>query len=229
MPSIPAFEAAYCGLITPPICAATELRLMIRPRPRLRMSGSRACVTRKHDLRSPLMISSQSASVISSSFCGRAMPALFTRMSIGPSAARTSPARPLHVGSDRDIRRDRDRPAAQRADPFAHRVRIRGARPVVHRDIGARFSERDCDGSSDAAAGAGHESDASGEFRRINFQFPTPNAQSSCCRATIIRASRSQYSGCRNGRLQLWKLGVGSWELSRAPYRPSGSAKATSP
>jgi len=34
-----------------------------------------------------------------------------------------------------------------------------GARPVVHRDIGARFSERDCDGSSDAAAGAGDECD----------------------------------------------------------------------
>ena len=58
---------------------------MMRPHLRVRMAGRKAWVTRKQDFRLTSINSSQSRSVISSRGCWRAMPALFTRMSISPS------------------------------------------------------------------------------------------------------------------------------------------------
>lgn len=59
----------------------------IQPHRTARIPGSTVSVTRNTDLRLTASCSSQSCSVIWSRGCGRAIPALFTRMATGPSAS----------------------------------------------------------------------------------------------------------------------------------------------
>src|ERR1700730_4449368 len=69
--------------------------MMIRPHLRVRSPGSAAWVTEKAELRLTRIISSQSSAVIWSSGLTGLMPALLTRMPIGPSwlsVSRTSAA-----------------------------------------------------------------------------------------------------------------------------------------
>ncbi len=112
-----------------PACAATEDMLMMRPQWRARIPGSTACVTRKHDVRLDAIMSFQLSSVICSMDWIRILPALFTRISIGPScdsAARTSSR---HVSRARNISLDGSGASSQLFEFRAPRSRHhRGAR-----------------------------------------------------------------------------------------------------
>src|SRR5882724_3277129 len=75
--------------MTPPVCAAIEERLMMRPHLALRMLGRTRWVTRNIEVRFTRRKCSKICSVTWSGGRTWAMPALLTRMATGPSLSST--------------------------------------------------------------------------------------------------------------------------------------------
>ena len=85
-------------------------------------------------------VSSRNGTIVS-------MPALLTRMSIGPSSFQTLSIIGFDVRTLGDVALDRDRPAARGAERLHDLFGLRGC-DVVHRDVGAlrRRTPRRCRG-----------------------------------------------------------------------------------
>ena len=126
------------------------------PRPSARMPGSTSRVTRKRLRRLVRIVVSQSSSVSSRNGLATSMPALFTSVSIGPSAARNALDQRLHLRIIADIggkTLGRNAGAAQfEQQPLQSR---RGAGTDTHGPPGP--PQREGDGATDAFSRAGDE------------------------------------------------------------------------
>ena len=131
----------------------------MRPHLRARIAGSTACVHRNADFRLTAMVRSKSSSVRSSTPRTIAMPALLTRISIGPSARGDLPD---HFGNGRglrDIGRDRDGATAVRLMFRDDSLRFPCPFAIIDRDRGAGLGQSQCDRRTNAARRPRHQRD----------------------------------------------------------------------
>ena len=115
----------------------------------------KALVKRNVPLRLMSSTASQSASLMRMSKPSLVMPALLTRMSTLPVAARICSAAASTLAASETLARKAPRLAAQRLG-LLHRLRAELQLQIHAGDIRAGSGELQGDGLADAAAGAGH-------------------------------------------------------------------------
>ena len=129
----------------------------MRPHFRARIPGSTACVIRNTDERLTWMISFQLASDICSMLSNVDTAGVVHE---DVHRAKTSVDRRdkrRDIGALRDIAPRDERASARRADGVRRRTRVSLAADVIHRDVAARFGQRERDRFSNPAAAARHE------------------------------------------------------------------------
>src|SRR5579862_8703608 len=123
------------------------------PPPASRSRGRKTCAQRNGPLRLVARMESQSASVTWSKSVGLLMPALLTRIEMGPSA-RASFA------------------AAEALDLVHHGIRLGAFLAIGQRYVGAGLRQTQRDGASDAAAAAGDDRVSAREREALHHILP---------------------------------------------------------
>src|SRR5688500_4330373 len=146
-----------------PACAATDVRLMMRPHFRARIPGSTACVIRNTDERLTWMISFQLASVIWSMLANVARPGVVEKVVHRAEAGFDGFDQCIDVGALRHISSRHERAAACARDLLRGGTCIGLAADVIHGDVAASCSQCLRDRLADPAPATGDKRHLAGK------------------------------------------------------------------